>query len=68
MYCILDDVKKQLPEAVIMSLTDDEIIGEIDETNFEKAIADADAEIDGYCRPDCRCISGESNSAGSRKY
>ena len=68
MPCTLDDVKKQLPEAVIISLTDDSTVGVIDETNFEKAVADADAEIDGYCRHDCRCISGESNSAGSRKY
>jgi len=60
MYCSLDDIKKLLPEEIIIELTDDEtlkpaaidpgnsahakIIGRIDE-----AIATADAEIGGYC-------------------
>lgn len=60
MYCTLIDIKKLLPEEIIIQLTDDEnlqpaaidpanpdhaaIIGRIDE-----AIATADSEIDGYC-------------------
>jgi phage gp36-like protein len=60
MYCTLDDIKKLLPEEIIIQLTDDEnlkptaidpeneahapIIGRINE-----AIETADAEIDGYC-------------------
>jgi phage gp36-like protein len=60
MYSTLDDIKKLLPEEIIIQLTDDEnlkpsainpastahaaIIGRIDE-----AIETADSEIDGYC-------------------
>lgn len=60
MYSTLDDIKKLLPEDIIIQLTDDEnlkptaidpgnaahapIIGRINE-----AIETADAEIDGYC-------------------
>lgn len=60
MYCTLTDIKKLLPEDIIIQLTDDEnlkpaaidpaniahalIIGRIDE-----GIESADAEIDGYC-------------------
>jgi phage gp36-like protein len=49
-YCNLVEIKKQLPEAVIVQLTDDTLIGAVVVENVDKAIADADAEIDGYCR------------------
>ena len=60
MYCTIDEIKKLLPEDVLIQLTDDEalkpsvidpqnaahikIMGRIDET-----IETADAEINGYC-------------------
>jgi len=47
-YCTLTDITKQLPEAVIRSLTDDTLTGDIDETVTAEAIADADAEIDAW--------------------
>jgi phage gp36-like protein len=48
-YCTLADVKKYIPEAAIIQLTDDDDTGEINETNVTEAIAAADAEIDAYC-------------------
>jgi len=48
-YCILADIKKALSEEIIKQLTDDDNIGEIISANVTKAIARADAEIDGYC-------------------
>jgi phage gp36-like protein len=47
-YCTLDDIKKQLPESVITSLTDDAMTGSVDEAVVAEAIADADAEIDAW--------------------
>lgn len=49
-YCTLDDLKEQLSETDLISLTDDEDAGQIDTSVTDRAIADADAEIDGYCR------------------
>ncbi|KUG22372.1 phage protein [hydrocarbon metagenome] len=49
MYCTLADIKKALPEDLIIQLTDDDNIGEIITANVMQAIASADAEIDGYC-------------------
>ena len=48
-YCILADIKKAISEAVLIQLTDDDNIGAIITENVTKAIARADAEIDGYC-------------------
>ena len=59
-YCTIDDIKKLLPEDVIIQLTDDEnlkpeAINPADEKHanilarIEEAIATADAEIDSYC-------------------
>ena len=47
-YCTLDDIKRQLPEAVVMSLTDDSVTGSVDEGVVAEAIADADAEINAW--------------------
>ena len=49
-YCILADIKKAIPEVVIIQLTDDDNIGEIVSANVNKAIAAADATIDAYCQ------------------
>lgn len=49
-YCTLDDIKRQLPEAVVIQLTDDSQTGAVAMENVDKAIADAGSEIDGYCR------------------
>jgi phage gp36-like protein len=48
-YCTLDDIKKTLPEAAIIQLTDDDDLGYLDEIKVNEAIAAADAEIDTYC-------------------
>jgi phage gp36-like protein len=49
-YCTLDDIKPdQLTETELIQLTDDDDAGVVDESVVTKAIADADAEIDGYC-------------------
>lgn len=44
----MDDIKKMLPEAELLRLTDDEDLGAIDPIRVEEAIAQADAEIDAY--------------------
>lgn len=48
MYCTLDDLKKLVPEDVLVQLTDDENLGEVDTARVNEAITQADAEIDGY--------------------
>ena len=48
-YCVLDDLKKQVPETVLIQLTDDADTGSIDTDHTDQAIADADAKIDSYC-------------------
>jgi len=47
-YCTEDDIKKQLPENKLIELTDDDGDGVVDTGVVDKAIADADAEIDTY--------------------
>lgn len=47
-YCSVDDVKRLLNPSVLINLTDDNGAGMIDETRILDAIAQADAEIDGY--------------------
>jgi len=49
MYCTLTDMQEQIPESDLISLTDDADAGIIDTSVTDRAIADADAEIDGYC-------------------
>lgn len=47
-YATLADVQDQLSEAELIQLTDDAGAGEVDEDVAARAIADADAIIDGY--------------------
>lgn len=49
MYCSLDDLKKNIDEAVIEQLTDDAGAGAIDTAKVTEAIANADSLIDGFC-------------------
>jgi len=48
MYCTIEDIKRQIPEATLRTLTDDEGTGEVNISRVEQAIADAGAEIDAY--------------------
>lgn len=48
-YCVLDDLKKQISEQVLIGLTDDNGL-EIQQDIIDGAIANADAEIDSYAR------------------
>lgn len=48
MYCTLDDLKKALPEAILIRLTDDAGTGAIDETKTSEALTSAAEEIDTY--------------------
>jgi phage gp36-like protein len=48
MYAVLDDLKKQLPEDLLIQLTDDAGNGIIDTTVTDTALETADVEIDGY--------------------
>ncbi len=47
-YSTLDDLKLDVPERDLISLTDDAGLKEIDQTKYEAARDDADALIDGY--------------------
>jgi phage gp36-like protein len=49
MYSTLDDIKKLIPEEVVIQLTDDENLGVTNQTRIAEAIASADGEIDSYC-------------------
>lgn len=48
-YCTLDDILRMLPEQTLVELTDDDGLGTVDTGRANEAIAQADAEIDGYC-------------------
>jgi len=48
-YSTLTDLKKLIPETVIIQLTDDENTGSVNQERVDEAIASADAEIDSYC-------------------
>lgn len=48
MYATLDDLKKQLPEDLLINLTDDGGSGIIDTAVTDTALETADVEIDGY--------------------
>lgn len=48
MYATVDDLKKQLPEDLLIQLTDDAGNGIIDTTVTDNALEAADVEIDGY--------------------
>jgi len=47
-YATLDDIRERLPEESLVNLTDDSGAGVVDEAAVARAIADADAEIEGY--------------------
>jgi phage gp36-like protein len=47
-YSAQDDILDQLDEAILIQLTDDEGTGSVNADRVAQAIADADAEIDGY--------------------
>lgn len=47
-YCTVDDIKGQLDERDLIQYTDDAGEGAVDLDKVAQAIADADAEINGY--------------------
>jgi len=48
MYCTIDDLKKAIPESMLIRLSDDESEGDISKGTVQEAIDSAGAEIDGY--------------------
>ena len=48
-YCTLADMQEQIDNALLISLTDDADAGAVDTDKTDRAIADADSLIDGYC-------------------
>lgn len=48
-YITLEDIKKSLPEEVIIQLTDDARTGTVDQAIVDSAIARADSAIDSHC-------------------
>ena len=49
-YCTADDIKKRIPEARLIELTDDTQTETIDADNISAAIEAADDEIDSWCQ------------------
>ena len=47
-YCTIDDLKKALPETILIRLTDDISIGAVDKVKAEEALTSAAEEIDAY--------------------
>lgn len=47
-YCTVDDIKGVISEEVLVQLTDDANLGEIDEAKIVEDIDNASATIDGY--------------------
>ena len=48
-YATQADILDQLDEDILIQLTDDADTGDVVDDVVTRAIADADAEIDGYC-------------------
>jgi phage gp36-like protein len=48
-YCTQTDLLEQISSKELISCTDDANAGTVDTSAVDRAIADADAEIDGYC-------------------
>jgi phage gp36-like protein len=48
-YCTLDDLKEKISEDILIELTDDDAAGVIDTARTDRAMADAESEIDSYC-------------------
>lgn len=49
MYCTFEDIKKLVPENMLIMATDDDNVGAVNEQRLNESIAQADAEIDLYC-------------------
>lgn len=49
-YCSLEDLLAQVPESVLVSLTDDEGTGQVNQGRIAQAIEDAQSEIDAYAQ------------------
>lgn len=49
MYCAVLDISAAISEEALIQLTDDDNVGVINQATVVAAIAQADAEIDGYC-------------------
>jgi len=49
-YATLDDLKKALPEASLIAITDDEDLGQVNVARAEAAIQDADDVINSFLR------------------
>lgn len=47
-YCTIADIRDQLDDRSLITLTDDEGAGQVAEDRVTRAIADADEEINGY--------------------
>ena len=47
-YCVQDDIEKQIPEDVLIELTDDAGTGAVITAALDRAIVDADEEIDAF--------------------
>lgn len=47
-YCAQSDILERLPEETLIQLTDDAEAGQVEASVVARAIADADAEIDGH--------------------
>ena len=50
MYCTVDDLRNQSSEDFLIRCTDDAGLGVVDQAIVEDKIADAQTEIDSYCR------------------
>jgi len=48
-YCTKADILGLIPEETLIQLTDDHGAGIVDDGIVDQSIADADAEIEGYC-------------------
>lgn len=48
-YSQLADIQENIPEDILVQLTDDDATGSIDEAKVAAAIARADSEIDAWC-------------------
>ncbi len=50
MYCVLDDINKQVTTDILIQLTDDTQSGDIDPVVVEEAVIYSETLIDGYLR------------------
>jgi len=50
MYCLLEDIKKQVSGDTLIQLTDDNQLGEIDLAIADEAVIYSETMIDGYLR------------------